>query len=66
MILDHIPATTDWERAAVLAAVSRQPDAEFLADVLDLHRAMHDQGTGVDRARTTLHTRRTTIAGRKA
>ena len=60
------PDATEQQWATLAEAVAQQPDAEFLADVFDLHRAQHDQGAGIDRARTTLHSRSRSISGRRA
>ncbi len=65
--LVHAHADGTPEQWATLAAhVDTQDDADYLRDVLGLTRAMHDENIGVDRARTTLHTRSRTIPGRRA
>lgn len=58
------PDATPEQWATLAAAVANQPDADYLADVLDLHRAMHDQSAGIDRRRTTIHTRKTVKGAR--
>ena len=65
LIYAHADGTPEqW--ATLTAHVDTQDDAEFLRDVLGIERAMHDEGAGVDRARTTLHTRSRAISGRRA
>lgn len=59
------PDATPEQWATLAAAVQQQPDADYLADVLNLQRAMHDEAAGVDRARAVQHPRKVVLAGRR-
>ena len=60
------PDATPEQWATLAEHIATQGDADYLADVLGLERAMREEAAGIDRRRTTIHVRKTSVKGARA